>query len=32
MPGQYLPATYMSSYVPDYYGLNSFLPGLWRTL
>jgi hypothetical protein len=26
MPGQYLPNTYMSSYVPDYYGLNSFYP------
>jgi hypothetical protein len=26
MPGQYLPATYMSSYVPAYYGFNSFYP------
>ena len=26
MPGQYLPATYMSSYVPSYYGFNSFYP------
>jgi hypothetical protein len=26
MPGQYLPASYMNSYVPDYYGLNSFYP------
>jgi hypothetical protein len=26
MPGQYLPQPYMSSYVPDYYGLNSFYP------
>jgi len=26
MPGQYLPASYMSSYVPSYYGLNSFYP------
>jgi hypothetical protein len=26
MPGQYLPSSYMSSYVPDYYGLNSFYP------
>ncbi len=25
-PGQYLPASYMNSYVPDYYGLNSFYP------
>ena len=25
-PGQYLPANYMSSYVPAYYGLNSFYP------
>ena len=26
MPGQYLPATYMSSYVPSYYGFNNFYP------
>jgi len=26
MPGQYLPASYMNSYVPDYYGFNSFYP------
>jgi hypothetical protein len=26
LPGQYLPASYMNSYVPDYYGLNSFYP------
>ena len=26
MPGQYLPSSYMNSYVPDYYGLNSFYP------
>jgi hypothetical protein len=26
MPGQYLPANYMNSYVPDYYGFNSFYP------
>lgn len=26
MPGQYLPNTYMSSYVPNYYGFNSFYP------
>jgi len=26
MPGTYLPNTYMNSYVPDYYGLNSFYP------
>ncbi|MES2120104.1 MAG: hypothetical protein V4513_05950 [Pseudomonadota bacterium] len=26
MPGQYLPSSYMSSYVPNYYGLNSFYP------
>jgi len=25
-PGSYLPQAYMSSYVPDYYGLNSFYP------
>ena len=26
MPGQYLPASYMNSYVPSYYGFNSFYP------
>ena len=26
MPGQYLPTSYMNSYVPSYYGLNSFYP------
>jgi hypothetical protein len=26
MPGSYLPQPMMSSYVPDYYGLNSFYP------
>jgi hypothetical protein len=26
LPGTYLPAPYMASYVPDYYGLNSFYP------
>jgi hypothetical protein len=26
MPGSYLPNMYMSSYVPNYYGLNSFYP------
>ena len=26
LPGQYLPNYYMSSYVPDYYGFNSFYP------
>ena len=26
LPGQYLPAPYMASYVPDYYGMNSFYP------
>src|SRR5205814_10297009 len=26
MPGQYLPNYYMNSYVPSYYGLNSFYP------
>lgn len=25
-PGSYLPPAYMSSYVPDYYGYNSFYP------
>ena len=26
LPGTYLPQTYMNSYVPSYYGLNSFYP------
>jgi len=26
LPGQYLPQSYMASYVPNYYGLNSFYP------
>jgi hypothetical protein len=26
MPGTYLPSTYMNSYAPDYWGLNSFYP------
>ena len=26
MPGQYLPSSYMNSYVPNYYGFNSFYP------
>jgi hypothetical protein len=26
LPGQYLPAPYMASYVPDYYGMSSFYP------
>ncbi|MGE5561798.1 MAG: hypothetical protein ACM3ZV_00630 [Bacillota bacterium] len=26
LPGSYLPSAYMNSYVPDYYGLNSFYP------
>jgi hypothetical protein len=26
LPGQYLPAAYMASYVPDYYGFDSFYP------
>lgn len=26
LPGTYLPSSYMNSYVPDYYGLNSFYP------
>src|SRR5437868_5550925 len=26
LPGQYLPQPYMASYVPAYYGLNSFYP------
>lgn len=26
MPGTYLPAAYMTSYVPDYYGYNAFYP------
>jgi hypothetical protein len=26
LPGQYLPAAYMTSYVPDYYGFGGFYP------
>jgi hypothetical protein len=26
VPGQYLPQSYMASYVPDYYGISSFYP------
>jgi hypothetical protein len=26
LPGSYLPSSYMNSYVPDYYGYNSFYP------
>jgi hypothetical protein len=26
LPGQYLPSPYMASYVPSYYGFNSFYP------
>ena len=26
MPGQYLPASYMNSYAPNYYGFNDFYP------
>ena len=26
LPGQYLPAAYMASYVPDYYGFDAFYP------
>ena len=26
MPGSYFPSSYMNSFVPDYYGLNSFYP------
>jgi hypothetical protein len=26
LPGQYLPAPYMASYVPNYYGFNAFYP------
>jgi hypothetical protein len=29
MPGQYLPTSYMSSYAPNYYGLNSFYPATY---
>jgi hypothetical protein len=30
LPGTYLPQTYMSSYVPSYYGLNSFYPASYN--
>jgi hypothetical protein len=29
LPGTYLPNYYMNSYVPDYYGLNSFYPATY---
>ena len=31
LPGSYLPAAYMSSYVPDYYGFNSFYPASYSS-
>ena len=31
LPGQYLPQPYMASYVPDYYGFNSFYPDYGNT-
>jgi hypothetical protein len=31
LPGQYLPQSYMGSYVPDYYGMNSFYPDYGNT-
>ncbi|HUP67700.1 MAG TPA: hypothetical protein VM145_05785 [Sphingomicrobium sp.] len=31
MPGTYLPNQYMSSYVPDYWGLNSFYPSSYNS-
>jgi hypothetical protein len=31
LPGQYLPQPYMASYVPDYYGLDSFYPDYGQT-
>jgi len=31
MPGQYLPTSYMNSYAPDYWGLNSFYPSSYGT-
>ncbi|HEY6047645.1 MAG TPA: hypothetical protein VIV07_01205 [Sphingomicrobium sp.] len=31
MPGSYLPAGYMNSYVPNYYGFNSFYPDYGNT-
>ena len=30
MPGSYLPSSYMNSYVPSYYGLNSFYPASYN--
>ena len=29
LPGTYLPGPYMTSYVPDYYGLNNFYPAFF---
>jgi hypothetical protein len=31
LPGQYLPQPYMASYVPNYYGMNSFYPDYGNT-
>jgi hypothetical protein len=31
VPGTYLPAAYMQSYVPDFYGFNSFYPDYGNT-
>jgi hypothetical protein len=31
LPGQYLPQSYMGSYVPNYYGLSSFYPDYGNT-
>jgi hypothetical protein len=31
LPGTYLPNYYMNSYVPDYYGLNSFYPSSYAS-
>jgi hypothetical protein len=31
LPGQYLPTSYMNSYVPNYYGFNSFYPSSYAS-
>jgi hypothetical protein len=31
MPGQYLPTSYMNSYVPSHYGLSSFYPATYNS-
>ena len=32
LPGQYLPAAYMASYVPSFYGFDNFYPASYRRI